>query len=303
MPADIQQFKARILLTPDQVQAEHDRILAFLRAVLGSESALCAVSGGLDSDVTTRLVVEAVGPEQVKLLIVQQDDFDPHFVRNAHGLADDLGIELLSIDLRGMPNNFIGALGQADPAMNFRLDGVLDVGRAKCSLRTAIFSTYQDRGYRVIGNSNKTEWLTGFFLPFGDGLAHVQPIFHLYKSQVAQLARLLGTAPAVIDQPGSSGFWIGADDLLDLSFWLYANGPIRQERSYSDQELDQIYHIREQLDREILDAAIDALLHDEEVAQIASTAGLSEETIVRLQALLKAASWKHVPMFQRVQTS
>ena len=168
-------------------------------------------------------------------------------------------------------------------------------------MRTAILSTYQDRGYRVVGNSNKTEWLTGFFLPFGDGLAHVQPIIHLYKSQVAQLAHLVGTAPEVIDQPGSSGFWIGAEDLLDLSFWLYASGPIRQERSYTEAELGEIYRIRDLLSRELLDATIDALVHGEGVSQVASAAGLPERTVERLQSLLEAASWKHVPFFEKLE--
>lgn len=302
MSTEQQPFVARVRLAAAELHAEHDRILAFLRSRLGSEPAVCAVSGGLDSDVTTRLVVEAIGPERVKLFIVQQDDFDERFLQNARDLADDLGLELSTIDLRGMPQRFIGALRDADPAMGFRLDGLLDVGRAKCSLRTAILSTYQDRGYRVVGNSNRTEWLTGFFLPFGDGLAHLQPIIHLYKSQVAHLAPLLGTAPVVIDQPGSSGFWLGAEDLLDLSFWLQAGGPIRQERSYSDRELSEVYWIREQLNRELLDATIDALRQGEGVAETAAAAKLPAGIVERLQSLLKAAGWKHVPLFERVES-
>lgn len=302
MATEGQGFETRARLGLKQLQAERDRILHFLRSRLDGEPAVCAVSGGLDSDVTTRLVVEAIGPERVKLFIVQQDDFDPCFLQNAGSLADDLGVELSKIDLRGMPRQFIGALRDADPAMSFRDDGLLDIGRAKCSLRTAILSTYQDRGFRVIGNSNRTEWLTGFFLPFGDGLAHLQPIIHLYKSQVAQLAQLLGTAQAVIDQPSSSGFWIGAEDLLDLSFWLYAGGPIREERSYSEQDLAEVYRIREQLNRELLDATIDALCEGESVAQTADAAGLSVAMVELLQSLLKGAGWKHTPMLERVES-
>jgi NAD+ synthase len=303
MSTEVPSFVTRIRFETERLEAERHRIVSFLRDNLGDEPAVCAVSGGLDSDLTTRLVVEAIGSERVKLFVVEQDDFDPRFTHNATRLADDLGLELITIDLRGMPAALISSLRHADPAMSFRVDGLLDVGRAKCSLRTAVLSTYQDRGYRVIGNSNRTEWLTGFFLPFGDGLAHAQPIIHLYKSQVAQLAAVVGTAPEVIDQPGSSGFWVGAEDLIDLSFWLYAGGPIRQERSYTDQELSEIYGIREQLSRELLDATIDALMEGGSVKQISVEAGLPIEIVERLQSLLTSAAWKHVPMFERVASS
>ncbi len=300
MSSETASFEDRVRFTTKEIDAEHHRIVDFLRRNLGQDPAVCAVSGGLDSDVSTRLVVEAIGRERVKLFIVEQDDFDARFLRNAASLASDLALQLITIDLRGMPLALIGAMRAADPAMSFRVDGVLDVGRAKCSLRTALLSTYQDRGYRVVGNSNRTEWLTGFYLPFGDGLAHVQPIIHLYKCQVAQLATRVGTAPEVIDQAGSSGFWVGAEDLLDLSFWLYAGGPIRHERSYTEDELARIYGIREQLNRELLDAVIDALMGGVSAEQIAADAGLPIEIVKRLQSLLTSARWKHVPMFERV---
>lgn len=259
MSSETASFEDRVRFTTKEIDAEHHRIVDFLRRNLGQDPAVCAVSGGLDSDVSTRLVVEAIGRERVKLFIVEQDDFDARFLRNAASLASDLALQLITIDLRGMPLALIGAMRAADPAMSFRVDGVLDVGRAKCSLRTALLSTYQDRGYRVVGNSNRTEWLTGFYLPFGDGLAHVQPIIH-----------------------------------------LYAGGPIRHERSYTEDELARIYGIREQLNRELLDAVIDALMGGVSAEQIAADAGLPIEIVKRLQSLLTSARWKHVPMFERV---
>jgi NAD+ synthase len=297
---DRELFVERVRLDQTQVRAERARIVSFLRAKLGGEPAVCAVSGGLDSDVTTRLVVEAIGPSRSKVFIVRQDDFDPRFLEHAQQLAADLKVELTTIDLRGFPRRIVEALHVADESMSFRPDGLLDVGRAKCSLRTVVLSTYQDRGFRVIGNSNRTEWLTGFFLPFGDGLAHLQPIIHLYKSQVAQLAELVGTARAVIDQPGSSGFWLGAEDLLDLSFWLQAGGPIRRERSYSEEELAEVRSVRELLDRQVLDALIDALREGQDEKRVSAASGLPRALVGRVRSLLDAASWKHVPMFERV---
>src|SRR4030042_626574 len=40
----------------------------------------------------------------------------------------------------------------------------------------------------VCGTTNRTEYLLGFFVKYGDGGADIEPIGHLYKDQVGQLA-------------------------------------------------------------------------------------------------------------------
>ena len=47
------------------------------------------------------------------------------------------------------------------------------------------------RNYAVIGTGNKNEHEQGFFVKYGDGGVDIQPIAHLYKTQVYQLARYL----------------------------------------------------------------------------------------------------------------
>jgi NAD+ synthase len=47
------------------------------------------------------------------------------------------------------------------------------------------------RNYAAIGTANKNEHDLGFFVKHGDGGVDVQPIAHLFKSQVYQLARYL----------------------------------------------------------------------------------------------------------------
>jgi NAD+ synthase len=53
------------------------------------------------------------------------------------------------------------------------------------------------RQYAVIGTANKNEHAQGFFVKYGDGGVDVQPIAHLFKSQVYQLARHLGVPEAI----------------------------------------------------------------------------------------------------------
>jgi NAD+ synthase len=52
--------------------------------------------------------------------------------------------------------------------------------------------------YAVTGTPNRLEYDQGFFVKGGDGLADVKPIAHLYKTEVYQLADVLGVPERII---------------------------------------------------------------------------------------------------------
>lgn len=53
--------------------------------------------------------------------------------------------------------------------------------------------------YAVVGTANKNEYDLGFFVKYGDGGVDLQPIAHLFKSQVYQIAKYLDV-PVEIQQ-------------------------------------------------------------------------------------------------------
>lgn len=280
----------QLLLSQQQVKTEVERITRFLKDTFSDgASAVIGVSGGLDSDVAARLTCAAVGSSRLKLFIVRQKDMESRHLTNARQLAADLEIKLVEIPLEEMPEAIISALSVADPESEFMPHGLLDPNRMKCSLRTTIISAYQDRGYVVVGTSNRTELETGFFLPFGDGIWHVGPIVHLYKSQVRQLAETLGVRRVVIDQPASAGFWAGQEDLEDLSFWLFNDGPIGRERDFDENALAEVRDIRAALTTENVDWALLLLSSGEDETTTCERSGLPLAVIQRLQRLTAAA--------------
>lgn len=290
-------------MTPKQVHNEIERITAFIEEKLSEEGkAVIAVSGGLDSDVATRLTVRAIGVKRIKLFTVIQEGMEPRHLTNARELATEMSIPLVEINLVDFPFLFIRAMREADPDEQFRPDGLLDPSRAKCSIRTVVFSTYQDRGYVVIGTSNRTEWETGFFLPFGDGLAHVKPIIHLYKTQVRQIARALGTLDVVLEQPASAGFWEGEEDLEDLSYWLYHEAPIGEEVNFEDVAEAEVANIRACLTTERVDIGLLGLACGMDDKSIERESGLPVAVVARLRKLTTAAQkFKHRALGVRLE--
>ena len=54
--------------------------------------------------------------------------------------------------------------------------------------------------YLVCGTTNRSEDVQGFFVKYGDGGVDIEPIAHLYKTQVYQLADYLGVIKEIIER-------------------------------------------------------------------------------------------------------
>jgi NAD+ synthase len=57
--------------------------------------------------------------------------------------------------------------------------------------------------YIVAGTTNRSEAAQGFFVKYGDGGVDIEPLAHLYKTQVYQLAETLGVVRNIIERPPS----------------------------------------------------------------------------------------------------
>ena len=93
----------------------------------------------------------------------------------------------------------------------------------------------EKNNFVVAGTTNKSEVMQGFYVKFGDGGVDIEPIAHLYKTQVYQMASHLGVVQEIIDRPPSPDtyslpvtdkeFYFCVDyELLDLLLYAYENG-------------------------------------------------------------------------------
>lgn len=277
-------------LTPQQAKEETVRIVDFLRQHLNPDGkAVIGLSGGIDADVVARLACLAVGPDRLKLLIMIQEGLENKFVFQARNTAAALGVHLTEIDLSPLSLPLLSAIAAADPQHKFCPEGLLDPARSKSSLRTAVFSMYVERGYLIIGTSNRTEYELGFFLPLGDGAWHLGPIAHLYKTQIFDLARYLGTAGDVILQPPSGGFWPGETDLEDIAFWLVYGEPVQKDVNWSRDDMAAFARIHEVLTFPVIDAVLSQLPRESNDAAIADSLGISIEIVARMRLLVGRA--------------
>jgi NAD+ synthase len=96
------------------------------------------------------------------------------------------------------------------------------------------------RNYAVVGTPNKNERDLGFFVKWGDGGADINPIGHLFKTQVFQLAKYLDVpeeirqrTPTTDTYPGGSTqeefFYRIPFDILDTIWFGYEKGVPKEE--------------------------------------------------------------------------
>jgi len=72
---------------------------------------------------------------------------------------------------------------------------------------TMLYNYAEKNNFAVIGTTNKTEYLQGYFVKYGDGGSDIEPLVHLYKTQIYQIANFLKLPEKIINQDASPDVW------------------------------------------------------------------------------------------------
>jgi len=192
----------------------------FQRVVLG-------LSGGLDSTVVAYLAVAALeDPHNVYALIMPYRAYQSDSVRQAHLIVSQLGINSQTIRIDPMIEEYFSKFSHGripNPAIpGGEASGIkaLEYLRRGNKMARERMSILYDWALSlkalVLGTSNKTELIMGYFTKYGDGGVDLEPLGDLYKTQVKQLAKYLGVPGAILKKPPSAGLWPGQTDEGEL---------------------------------------------------------------------------------------
>ena len=115
------------------------------------------------------------------------------------------------------------------------LNGIVAATDTKQRMRMMHLYYYAElQNYLVCGTTNKSEVLQGFFVKYGDGGVDIEPLAHLYKMQVYQLAKYLKVIGEIIKRkPSPDTFTCNVSDeefyfripydTLDLLLYAWKN--------------------------------------------------------------------------------
>ena len=196
---------------------EIDGIIVFLKKTfdaVGFKTAVVAVSGGVDSAVSLSLVQLALGEDNVYPILLPYSSLNTQGVLDGMELINKLHIPLthvIRVDIKPAVDMIVGkeVLG---------MDNVRK-GNIMARVRMVyLFDQAKKRNALVVGTENKSEHLLGYFTRFGDSASDVEPMSHLYKTQVIELAQALGVPQSIITKPPSAGLWPEQTDEKEFGF-------------------------------------------------------------------------------------
>ena len=200
-------------------QEESKRIEEFIRTTVrsrGFKRIIIACSGGVDSTTALYLAVGAIGKKNIFSLLLPYKTLHPHQLDDAKKAVKTVGIpssQIEMIDIAPMVDAFAKNLSLKKKKDHLRLGNIM--------ARTRMIVLY-DRAKKhkalVLGTENKSESLLGYFTRFGDEASDIEPIRHLYKTQVYQLAEYLGVPEAILKKTPTAGLWPGQTDEGQFGF-------------------------------------------------------------------------------------
>lgn len=177
----------------------------------GLEKIVIGVSGGIDSAVTSVLCCRAIGSDRVLGLTLPTAVTSGDDIRDATDFCSSLGMEhrVISID----PHL------EAYRQMPVFVETPYLIGNLMARTRMVVLYYYANKeGRLVCGTSNRTEYLLGYTTKYGDNAADLQPILHLFKTEIRDLARDLGVPGTIIRKSPSAGLWAGQSDEAEIGF-------------------------------------------------------------------------------------
>ena len=223
-----------------ELEKHREHITSFIRDTYegaGADTAVIAISGGVDSSLTSFLAVEALGTENVYGLVMPSEVNRTDNMSDAERVAGELlAIEYDLVEIDPLVEAFCAANPNVTIGEEFTGPEQVAVGNLRARIRAVLnYFAANRRGGVVLGTGNRTEAAVGYFTKYGDGAVDCHPIANLYKQQVRQLARHVGVPGDMADKPSTAGLWEAQTDegelgmtydTLDSIIALHVDGPL-----------------------------------------------------------------------------
>ena len=187
-----------------------EKIVNFIRKKIKNSKVsgvVLGISGGIDSATAASLAVKALGKKKVLGIIMPY--YQNKELEDAILVCKHLGIYYKTISIKNIVDEF-------EKALNFKIDKLAKGNLMVRSRMVILYGIANAKNYFVLGTSNRTEFLVGYFTKWGDGASDIAPLLSLYKTEVRELAKILEVPEKIISKKPTAGLWAGQTDEDEL---------------------------------------------------------------------------------------
>lgn len=156
---------------------------------------IIGLSGGIDSAVVCALAADALGPENVRGLIMPGPYSSPGSITDAKALAENLGVEHHVLPITSLYESYLDTLEEilANRASDVTEENI------QARIRGNLLMAFSNKlGGMVLATSNKSESAVGYATMYGDMVGGLAPIADVYKTQVYALAEYINRSGEII---------------------------------------------------------------------------------------------------------
>ncbi|RMF04962.1 NAD+ synthase [Candidatus Woesearchaeota archaeon] len=175
----------------------------------GIKKAVVGVSGGVDSALTLKILVDALGRKNVLALVMPERGLTKkENTRDATEWCNELGVRHHLIYINRFIRPFISHKWKSHKKA---------LMNAKSRMRMALLYYFANTNNALVaGTSNKTEIMLGYFTKYGDGGVDLEVIGSLYKTEVYDVARMKGIPESILSKKPSAELTFKQTDEREL---------------------------------------------------------------------------------------
>lgn len=171
------------------------------------------ISGGIDSAVTSTLCAKTgLDVLCLEMPIHQASSQVTRAINHINWLQEHFpNVLLTQVNLTPVFDSLVASL----PTVKNEEDRFMSLANTRARLRmTTLYYFAALNGYLVAGTGNKVEdFGVGFYTKYGDGGVDLSPIADLLKTEVYEIAKVLGINQEIIEAQPTDGLW--GDDRTD----------------------------------------------------------------------------------------
>ena len=203
---------------PSSYQADYHAMVVSLRDYLaktGFNKVLLGLSGGIDSAIVATIAADAIGPQNVRCVMLPSQFTSQHSLDDAAQVANALGCQLDTVSITGAQT----AVGDALAMLFEGLTPGIAEENIQSRLRGLMLMAISNKfGEMLLTTGNKSEVAVGYCTIYGDMNGGYNPLKDMYKMRVFETCRwrnanhfdwMMGPKgavipPRVIDKPPSA---------------------------------------------------------------------------------------------------